>query len=110
MLFAFTVTLHVVLVGSDDEGVSVKVLAGDAVGIAGAAENVRADPAGHSRLKASADAFTGSLNGIVIVESTATFVAPLAGDACAMSTAGGLSVPFAVTERSSMARPWSEPE
>ena len=50
------------------------VVAGDAVCV-----NVRGEPAGHSRLKALAEAVTLSLKSITIVEFTETLFAPLAG-------------------------------
>ena len=72
--------------GSGDVGVSVNVVAGDAVCV-----NVRGEPAGHSRLKALADAVTLSLKLMTMVELTETLVAPLAG--VVLLTLGAVSPP-----------------
>ena len=72
--------------GSGELGVSVNVVAGDAVCV-----NVRGEPAGHSRLKALADAVTLSLKLMTMVELTGTLVAPAAG--VVLLTLGAVSPP-----------------
>ena len=76
--------------GSDASGVSVNVVAGDAVCV-----NACGERAGHSRLKALAEAVTLSLKLITMVELTATLVAPLAG--VVLLTLGAVSPPPLVT-------------
>src|SRR4051812_32234935 len=103
---AFTPATHVVPLGSGADGVSVKVVAGEAVGSAGDTEKVRPVPAGQARLKAPEVALTGSLNVMAIAWLTSTFGAFAAG--VVLLTVGALStvaLPFAVTEKSSIARP-----
>ena len=84
--FAVTFTAHVVPAGSGELGVSVNVVAGDAVCV-----NVRGEPAGHSRLKALADAVTLSLKLMTMVELTGTLFAPAAG--VVLLTLGAVSPP-----------------
>ena len=72
--------------GSGEVGVSVNVVAGDAVCV-----NVRGEPAGHSRLKALAEAVTLSLKLMTMVELTETLFAPLAG--VVLLTLGAVSPP-----------------
>ena len=96
--FAFTVTAHVVPAGSGELGVSVNVVAGDAVCV-----NVRGEPAGHSRLKALAEAVTLSLKLMTMVELTGTLFALLAG--VVLMTLGAPSPPATPTiEMLSIAR------
>ena len=83
---AVTFTAHAVPAGSGELGVSVNVVAGDAVCV-----NVRGEPAGHSRLKALAEAVTLSLKLMTMVELTGTLVALLAG--VVLLTLGALSPP-----------------
>src|SRR5262245_55165735 len=64
---AVTFTAHVVPAGNGELGVSVNVVAGDAVCV-----NSRVKPAGHSRLNAEADAVTLSLKVMTMVELTET--------------------------------------
>src|SRR5262245_29998561 len=102
---AVTLTVQVVPAGRFEDGVRVMVVAGDALWV-----NVCGVPTGHSSDKALAVALTLSLKVTEIVEFTGTFVAPEVG--VVLETEGALSpaAPFAVTEKSSMASPWSVPE
>src|SRR5262245_36909702 len=105
MSAAATVTVHVALYGSGETGVSVNELPGEAL-----CENACGAPAGHWSVNAPAAADTLSLKLMTMLESTATLVAVFAG--VVLFTPGALSpggTPFAVTDRSSMASPWSFP-
>ena len=98
---AVVVIVHVVLYGRLAAGVSVKLVAGDAL-----CEKAIGDPFGHCTENAFAVALTLSLKLIDTAELTATAVAPLAG--AVVVTVGAASdgaPPCAVTERSSTASP-----
>jgi hypothetical protein len=72
--------------GSGDAGVNVNVAAGDDV-----CENVRGEPAGHSRLNALADAVTLSLKLTTMAALTDTLTALPAG--VVLLTLGAVSLP-----------------
>src|SRR5438477_216972 len=74
MFAAITVTVQTTPTGRLPLGVSVKLLAGEAL-----ATNAIGVPAGHSSLKAVPVALTGSLKLIVIGVSIATGLAPATG-------------------------------
>ena len=101
---AITVTVQDVLYGRSEEGFNVKVLLGEAP-----CTNVCDEPEGHSMVKALGVAFTLSLKLTTIFELTATFVARSAGEVPVTVGAASPDMPFAVTEKSSIARPWSFP-
>src|SRR3954462_3837231 len=101
---AATVTLQVDPDGSGAAGVSVNVLAGDALCV-----NAWGEPAGHSIANASDAAVTLSLKLMTTVEVTGTLLAELAGVVVMTDGALSTTAPFAATEKSSIARPWSLP-
>src|SRR4051812_6772056 len=95
---AATVTLQVDPDGSGAAGVSVNVLAGEALCVKACGE-----PAGHSMANASDAAVTLSLKLMTTVEVTGTLPAPLAGVVVMIDGAFSTTAPFALTEKSSIA-------
>src|SRR5437764_884484 len=101
-----TVTVHTVAEGSAEVGASVNELLGEALWV-----NVCGEPVGHSKVNALAVAVTVSLKLMTTFELTGTLLAPFPGVALVTvgAVSGGGAVPFAMSEKSSTARPSSEP-